>query len=279
MAGFDHSMRGDVMRFFSEMREGSRRQGNVIFALIFKDVKTRAGGGRYGLLSLVGPLVEPAVAAAVITLIFYYMRAMQPLGVHIALWITVSYLPFGIIRRSLSSIPRVVRSNAAFYAYQQVKPFDAIIASFILEVALLLFGSMLAFFTLGWFFDLVPNFNEPLGVLGIFGMMALTGLGISLFIGTYGTLYPIISTVASFSSRALFLASAVIHPISHVYGQVGDLLLWNPLVHMEEYIRFYALGLPVFQGVTLTFPAGYMLTILFLGFVGYYVNRYELLRR
>ena len=39
-------MRGDVMRFISEMREGSRRQGNVIFALIFKDVKTRAGGGR-----------------------------------------------------------------------------------------------------------------------------------------------------------------------------------------------------------------------------------------
>ena len=37
MAGIERASQGMAARFFYEMREGSRRQGNVLFALIFKE--------------------------------------------------------------------------------------------------------------------------------------------------------------------------------------------------------------------------------------------------
>ena len=35
-----------LSRFFYELREGARRQGNVVFALIFRELKSRSGPGR-----------------------------------------------------------------------------------------------------------------------------------------------------------------------------------------------------------------------------------------
>ena len=41
------TMRDAVSRFFCKMREGGRRQGNVLFALIFKKLKPREGDTGY----------------------------------------------------------------------------------------------------------------------------------------------------------------------------------------------------------------------------------------
>ena len=51
-------------RFLFDMREGARRQSNVVFALIFRELKTKSGQDSYGLLSFVGIILEPAAAVA-----------------------------------------------------------------------------------------------------------------------------------------------------------------------------------------------------------------------
>jgi len=279
MTEYTNSVQGDIARFFREMREGARRQGNVVFALIFKEIKSRSGVDGHGLLSLVGVVLEPVIALAGIMLFFYFLRRSEVSGIHIALYMAVSYVPFGIIRRSLSSIPRSLGSNSAFYAYQQVKPFDSILARFILEIALTMIGAAVVLFVLWWFLDLRINFDKSPQLLGLVVMMMVTGFGCSLFFGTYGKLYPIILKVIRMVSRALFFLSAVIHPISQLQGKVGDYILLNPLAHFEEKAREYALGVKPYPGVTLTYPASFMLIMLFLGFVGYYVNRFEVLRK
>jgi capsular polysaccharide transport system permease protein len=80
-------------------------------------------------------------------------------------------------------------------------------------------------------------------------------------------------------SRALYFLSAVIHPMSEIHDRAGEFLLWNPLAHMIELLRGYALGMRPYYGVNVWYPLGFMLFMLFLGFMSYYANRFELLKK
>ena len=268
-----------VARFFSEMRRGARNQGNVVFALIFKEIKSRAGGDGYGLYSLVLIALEPAIAVAGMAVFFYFLRRAEIGGVHIGLFLAMSYLPYGLVRRSMTSIPRVLKADAAFYAYQQVKPIDSVLSRFIIETALILLGGMVLFFLLWWVLNLKPNFDHVAELIGIFAMMVATSFGLCLFFAVYGTRFPIILRVSSGSSRALYFLSAIIHPMSEIHDTAGEFLLWNPLAHIVELLRYYALGMKPYYGVNLTYPLGFMLFILFLGLTSYYANRIELLKK
>ena len=274
------TMRDAVARFFYEMREGGRRQGNVLFALIFKELKSREGNDyRFGLYSLLVILLEPALGVAVITTFWYLFRRQEILGINIALFVAVSYTPFGIIRRSLSSIPRSLRGNQSFYSFQQVKPFDAITAQFIIEMVLTLSGRLIMMFCLWWFLDLSMKSDHILQFLGILAMMVVAGFGISLFFGVYGTLFPLISRVVRMMSMGLLMVCAVIHPLAELPSKTSYILSWNPVANMEEYLRLYGLGIKPDSNVSLNYAMGFTLTILFLGFTGYYANRRKVLER
>lgn len=279
MSYLEHESRAGLLGFVREVREGLRRQGNVVFALIFKEIKNRSKSEGYGLFSLVGVLLEPVAAVVTMMVFFYFIRRSEVDGVHIALFIAVSYIPFAMIRRSISTIPKVVKSNSAFYAYQQVKPFDSVLARFSIEIALTLLGGVLILFLLWWFLGLQVRFNRMPQAIGMLLMMIATGFGLSLFFGTYCTLYPFVSRITSLLSQGLLVLSAVIHPMKDLQAKAGAILLWNPLAHMEELLRFYALDISYYQGVTVAFPLGFMLLSLFLGFAAYYAKRHELLKR
>ena len=110
-------------------------------------------------------------------------------------------------------------------------------------------------------------------------MMVATSFGLCLFLATYGTRFSAVLRLASGSARALLFLSAVIHPMSEIHDTAGEFLLWNPLAHMVELLREYALGMKPYPGVTLTYPLGFMLFMLFLGLTSYYANRFELLKK
>ena len=274
------TMRDAVARFFYEMREGSRRQGNVLFALIFKELKSREGNDyNFGLYSLLIILLEPAIGVAAITTFWYLVRREEIYGIHIALFVAVSYTPFSIIRRSLSSIPRSLRGNQSFYSFQQVKPFDAVTARFIIELVLTLSGGILMLFGLWWFLGLSMKGGHVFQFLGILAMMATAGFGLSLFLGVYGTLFPLVNRIVRMMSMGLLMVCAVIHPLAELPSKASYILSWNPIANMEEYLRLYGLGIKPDSNVSLNYAMGFTLTILFLGFTGYYANRRKVLER
>ncbi len=97
---------GRFSRFVWEVREGARRQGNVIFRLIFRDIKRRSGKDGHGILTLMGILLEPAVGVIALSLFWYVMRRTEVNGVFIAMFLAVSFTAFAIVRRSIASVPR-----------------------------------------------------------------------------------------------------------------------------------------------------------------------------
>lgn len=266
-------------RFFFEMREGARRQSNVIFALIFRELKTKSGQDSYGLLSFVGIILEPAVAVIGLTLFWYLLKREEILGVHVALFITVSFTGYTIMRRSFSSIPRSVKTSRAFYAYPNVKPFDAVLARFIVEFILTLLGGLLVFFLIWWFLDLKVSLQYFIDAMRIFGELVAFAFGIALIMGIYGTRFPIIMTVFSYVSSVLFFVSSVIHPASELPLEAQLLIVWNPIAHAMELGRFYLLNIKPFDGISEAYLFAWSLGTLAFGFVAYYANRKKVLER
>lgn len=266
-------------RFIFEMREGSRRQGNVIFALIFRELKTKSGVDNYGLLSFAGIVLEPAMDVIALTLFWYILKRTEIQGVHVALFVAVSITGFAIVRRSFTSIPRTVRSSRAFYAYPNVKPFDAILARFIVELTLTVLGALLVLFLLWWFLDLTLSISHFVDAMRVFGELICFAFGISLFIGIYGTRFPFITTLFSYVSRVLFFVSSVIHPASELPDSAQVLIAWNPFAHAMELGRFYLLGIKPFDGISESYLFGWSITTLAFGFMAYYANRKKVLER
>ena len=279
MTHSEHAPEGSLARFFYEMREGSRRQGNVIFALIFRELKTRSGTEGYGLLSLVGVLLEPAAGVIVLSAIWYTLKRQDIDGVHTALFLAASYIPFSIVRRSISSVPRTIRSNRSFYAFQNVKPFDAVLARFILEVALMLMGGGIVLFLLWWFLDLSFNNDHLLSALGLMALLIMLSFGLSLVIGIYGTRFPVIFKVLSMASRGLIFLSAVMHTVGDLPPEAQNYIAYNPLAHFMELFRQAVVGITPFQGVSFYYAAMSAIVMLFFGFISYYANRYKVIER
>lgn len=277
MTQIEHLPAGSISRFLYEVREGARREANVVFALIFRDLKNRSEGS--GLLSLINIIIEPTIAVIVLSAFWFVLKRQEIQGVHVALFLAVSYVPFNVLRRGITSIPRAVKSTHSFYAFQSVKPIDAILARLTIELVLSLIGEAILLFLLWWFLDLTIKTDHALEAIVLYLLMNVGALGLSLFIGVYGTKYPPIFTAVQMMGRGLLFVSAVIHPASELPAAAQSVIAWNPIAHFEELFRSYLLGTTPFAGVSASYMSFCVLIILFLGFAGYYVNRLNVIKR
>lgn len=266
-----------LSRFLYEMREGGRKQANVVFALLFREIKTRSKDENYGLLSLVSIILEPAFTVLALAAFFYLLRTEEMMGVPIFLFVAVSMTAFSIIRRAMATVPRTMRNTRAFYSYPNVKPIDAVLARFILEMALTIFGGFLVLLFLWWFFDMTISDQNLLHALAIFLMLLVAGFGISLFLAVYGMRFPFIQKIMSPFTRVLFITSAVIHPAAELPSKAQWYIAFNPFAHAMELLRLYALRIPPFPEASFSFFAYFCLICVFLGLVAYYANRTKVL--
>lgn len=268
-----------LSRFLYEMREGGRKQANVVFALMFLEVKSRSGNENYGLLSLVSIVLEPAVSVLALGAFYYLLRTEEMNGVPVFLFIAVSMTAFSIIRRSMASVPRAMQSSKGFYSYPNVKPIDAVLARYILEMALTIAGGILVLLFLWWFFGMTISDQKILHALGIFLLLLVAGFGISLFLAVYGIRFPFILKGMAPFTRVLFLTSAVIHPANDLPSKAQWYIAFNPFAHGMELLRFYALNMPCFRDVSFHYFAVFCLLCLGFGLLAYYANRTKVLER
>lgn len=279
MTQIEHAPAGSINRFVYEMREGSRREVNVIFALMFRELKSRSGTEGNGLLSLIGIVAEPVFAALLLAGFWYVIRRTEIQGVSVFLFMAVSYTPFSVFRRAITSIPRSIRSSRSFYAFQSVKPIDAVLARFIVELALTMIGGIILLFLLSWFGDLTINRDKLLEAIGLFAALLVGSLGVSLLVGVYGTRFPLLFKVLQMTARGLLFVSCVLHPASELPSDAQAAITWNPLAHFEELFRNALIGTQPFQDASLTYLLMWSLVLLFFGMLGYHANRHKVIER
>jgi|GEM_PF-3568872 len=263
--------------FFRSLVLGFRRQRNVIFALIFKDFVTSASK-RYA-ISLLWVMIEPAAQTLAMCLFWYLLRRPEVSGVNTVIFVAVSMVPYAMVQRALSGVPRALTSNVSFYSYQQVKPFDAVVARFILDWTLVVLGAAITLFLLYWFAGLELR-TDKIGQLA--GMLILTtafSFSLGFFLSVYYALYKFMQTVIRLMMRALIFLSAIFYPAGHMPSEITTILAFNPIAHLTELTRYYALGIRPFAQASVWYVMMFTLVLAFLGFISYYANRFRLLEK
>ena len=267
-----------IALFADETWRGLTRQANVIFALIFKEFMGRASTGA-GLLGLFWTLATPMIYALTLSTVWYFLGRHDFFGASPFLVMTTSIMPYMLVRHSFGYIPMAIASNMGLYGYPQVKPIDALLARFILDSTIIVGGGIVVLLGLYWFADIAPSFPGPLEAIGMIALLFTMALGLSLIVGIFATLSDTFDRLLGFLSRPLIFVSLVMHIGIQLPETARYWISWNPLADINEFLRYYALGIPPMPEATIAYPAFFALMTLTFGLMVYQVYRYRILRQ
>lgn len=254
---------------------GAKRQSSVIMAILFKEFKVQLRNSKFGLFYVI---IEPMVLILMLSTIWYMFRMTEIEGVHVLIYLPLGVATFLIFKRSLASVPTAVQRNQGLLDYPQVKPIDSVIAVFTLEMCLTLIASTLAIFLIWWVTGIVPPFPRPLEAIGLLAMLLAGSFGCALLLSVYGTFYETIPRTIGLLRRPLIFISGVIFSVKGLPPDIQWYLSWNPLLHFVEGIRLYAAGHKVFMFWDLIYACLVSASMLGIGFLAYYANRYRMVQ-
>ncbi|ALM86445.1 ABC transporter permease [Bordetella sp. N] len=182
-------------------------------------------------------LMEPVIHIGFITYIYTVIRLRNIGGIDAAMWVITGMLAFFMFRRTAVQVTYAVESNQPLFAYRQVKAFDVALARGVLEAFLMVVVSTLILAGAGLAgYPVLPS--DPLLVaVTVFGLW-LFGVGYGLVASVLMVLVPESEHILKILMLPLYLISGTISPISAIPSAYQDMLLWNPVAHGLELVRY-----------------------------------------
>ncbi|MCW1755657.1 ABC transporter permease [Campylobacter jejuni] len=140
---------------------------NVIYALFFRELKTRFGKNRYlGYIWVVGEPMSIVLLVTIIgTIVREYHHQVMPEGISIFMFLISGIMPFFMFRSIVTQLMNGTQANLALFAYKPVKPIHVFIARTLLEFCIYFVIFIIILFFAGWFFRLDVFPVHLLGVL------------------------------------------------------------------------------------------------------------------
>ena len=205
----------------------------AITALILREMSTTYGRSPGGYL---WAIIEPAAGVALLTVVFSIGFHAPPLGTSFPLFYATGLLPFLMFNDISNKLGQTIQFSRALLKYPRVTFLDAIIARLILNsFAQILVSAIVLTFIL-----------QVLGARAHldFGSIALAYLLVMCLAAGVGTLnaflslaYPLWATVWAIVTRPLFIVSCIFFVFEAVPSPYGDVLWFNPLVHIVGLMR------------------------------------------
>ncbi len=206
----------------------------VVYALSFRELRTRLGGYRLGYLWI---LAEP-VMHVVIFSVSMGMHARQFLpGIDFPMFILIGILPYDLFSKVFGSSLGAVEANQGLYVYKQVKPLDVVLTRWLVEVGI--HGAALVVLLAGMamlgYGGILPD--DPLGVVAVFALLAVFALGCGLVGATLTEVFPESRKFLPYLTRPLFFISGIFFSLSMIPEEYRPYLDWNPLLHYLDLVR------------------------------------------
>lgn len=205
----------------------------AIIALILREMATTYGRSPGGYFWAV---IEPAAGVALLTVIFSIGFRAPPLGTSFPLFYATGILPFLMFNDISNKVGQTVQFSRALLKYPRVTFLDAILARLILNgfVQILVSAVVLGFLLIVLEARAGPDCAR---IFGAFGLVLCLAAGIGTLNSFLMLAYPLWVTVWSILTRPLFILSCVFFLFESVPGTYGELLWFNPLVHVVGMMR------------------------------------------
>jgi capsular polysaccharide transport system permease protein len=211
---------------------------DVVFALFIREIKTRFGVYRLG---LVWAFLEPMTFVIVISALRSIssgggLFSGESHGMPYPIFLLLGYIPFMLFSKLLTQGAAAVNANQGLFNYRQVRPIDAILARTLLEV-LIFSGVLLIFIALFWWFGFDAIIAAPVRLVVTLALLSMLGGGLGMIICVGQLRFPELGMVVPLLTRPLFFISGLFFSLNDIPSQYHDYLLWNPILHAIELIR------------------------------------------
>lgn len=207
--------------------------GDVIFALFVREIRT-GFNDKFGIAwSVVNPV-------AFIFMLSYMRGRMDGGATHTIP--TFVFMALGIMLiqfflEVLQNTSTAIKKNKALFAFRQVQPISAMIASALFS--LLVKIAVFMVITLIMYFLGMEIHVDNLGTLLInILMLWIIAVSIGCIFGIASCFVPEISKVQSMLTRPLFFISATFFSLQDIPREYWVYLNWNPVLHAIELSRF-----------------------------------------
>ncbi|MBX3670092.1 MAG: ABC transporter permease [Rhodocyclaceae bacterium] len=190
-------------------------------------------------------IIEPVIYIALHAFGYLALHVHAIGGMETSLWIITGFIAYLLWRRTGTQVTYALECNKPFFAYRQVKPFDAAIVRALLELFLMIpiaVAILMLAKALGH--KLSPGLLNPeflprdplLAIAGIIGIW-LFGLGYGLINSVALTFVPDLDHVYRILILPLLYISGTFFPIFFIPQPYRGILLINPVVHGVELVR------------------------------------------
>ena len=209
--------------------------GNVIYAIMMREVRTRFGASNLGYLRA---LLEPAAFIIGFVLIWLALGRASPIAVPVELFFLCSIFPYGAFTRTWEYTTSAIKANSGLLMFPVVRPLDFFIARTVLEAARqVLVLIILAVIVHGLFCEPRHLPDDLLGVAGATAAALLLGASMGLIVGCIIMEFPSVEIVMQLLRRVLFFSSGVFFIADSLPGVLQEYLFWNPVLHVTEWFR------------------------------------------
>jgi capsular polysaccharide transport system permease protein len=201
---------------------------------MMRELITRFGRENIGFLWM---MAEPLLFAALVGLIWQFIKGPQEHGIGIIAFIASGYIPLVMFRTTMARALRVFTANGSLLYHRQVTLVDLILVRFIIE----LIGSMMAFVAIATVLILLDLFPVPadLGAL-LFGWLlyGLFTLGVALLLAPLSEVSETVEKFLPVTTYLMVPFSGTFNLTSWLAPHVREIMLYSPPVTGMELMRY-----------------------------------------
>lgn len=216
-----------------DLHKRSFASSRVILALVLREMSSTYGRSPGG---YIWAILEPVGMILILSVGFSLLMRTPSLGNSFLLFYASGYLVFSHYKLLEKSVSKSILYSRRLLLYPAVTWFDAIIARLVLNFLtslmniIIILGGILVFSETGVVLDYPP-------IVAAIILATFLGLGVGTLNCLLSGLFPIWSTVWKIAMRPLMIGSAILYIYEDLPQAAGNVIWWNPLVHITGLFR------------------------------------------
>ncbi|MDF7826605.1 ABC transporter permease [Pontiellaceae bacterium B12227] len=215
------------------MKDLLKLQLRVLGALMLRETRATFGTSQLGYL---WAIATPALGVAVFVVVFGAAGRRPPFGASLALFFATGMLTLEFYKKLSTALMTTFNANKALLTYPAIKESDTLfarallISSTYLVIMFLFYGTLIL---LGM--ASLPFHPEQFALA--FASVCLLGMAVGTFNAVMLSVWESWLHIESIFSRPLIIISGVFYIPSNLPPVAVDILKWNPVLHLIEWIR------------------------------------------
>lgn len=208
-------------------------QSRVLTALLLRETRATFGTSHLGYAWAV---ITPAIGVALLVYIFSLIGRQAPYGHSLALFFATGMLTVEFFNRLSTTLMTGIEANKSLLTYPLVGEVDVLLARALLITTT--YTLIMALFYGGlWAMGLAGPPRDPATFAAALAATAALGTGLGTFNAALVGVWDSWRHVEKILTRPMVFVSGVFYVPELLPRELGQILWWNPVLHLVEWFR------------------------------------------